>query len=534
VDEPRRPGDHVRVGHPEIIGPIADDLPVGIWVAKAPGGEFVYANHTFREIMGTGGRADVARGEYAEPYRIHLPDGAPYPEDRMPFVRALLARETVTCDDIVIHRSDGRRVNVRAFARPIFDAAGEITHVAIAFIDITREVQAERARHEGETRLRHAQRMESIGNLAGGIAHDFNNLLASIKILASYLKHRETDPQKLQSLDQIDQVTESGAQLTHALLHFARPQRASSRLVSVHELMRSITELSQRTFDRAISVRCEAGAELGEVVGDPSQLEQVLMNLVINARDAMPSGGELVLRSYDYEMQANGDDPSALPPGRYVGLEVRDTGGGIEAAHRDRVFEPYYTTKTSGAVKGTGLGLATVYGIVHSHGGTVEVSETSPRGTTMRVLLPSARPSERKLPTASLSKSVHLGAGTLLLVDDEPMVLAATAQALREIGYTVMVASEGDVALELFREHRAVIRAVILDLVMPRRSGRETLRALREIDPKIPVLMTTGLATGNADMSGEVEGCVLLPKPFDLAALSEAVAHAVARSRPPA
>jgi len=529
-----RPDEHALVAHDRIIDAIIEDLPAGIWIARAPNGEFVYANETFREIMGMGPREDVARGEYAEPYGIHGLDGAPYPEDKMPFVRALMARETITCDDIVIHRTDGRRVNIRAFARPIFDGKGEISHVAIAFFDITREVAAERARHEGETRLRHAQRMESIGNLAGGIAHDFNNLLASIKILASFLKHRETDPVKLQSLDQIDQVTESGAQLTHALLRFARPQRSSSRLVSLHDLMSAIAELARRTFDRSIAVRFEPKATMGEVVGEPSQLEQVLMNLVLNARDAMPTGGELVLRSYDHVVEADDVASAPLPSGSYVAVEVQDTGVGIDAVLRDRIFEPYFTTKTTGTVKGTGLGLATVYGIVQSHGGIVEVAQTSSRGTTMRVLLPAARPSERVLAAVPLAKNVHLGNGTLLLVDDEPMVLAATAQALQELGYTVLTAKDGDAALELFRQHRSAIRAIILDMVMPKRSGRETFHALRQLDSKVPVLMTTGLATGDFEATRDLEDCALLPKPFDLAALSESVARVVGRSRPPA
>src|SRR5450432_2015790 len=218
---------------PEIIHGLADNLPVGLWVARAPGGELVYANSQFAEIMGQAGRDDVAVGGYSEPYGIFGRDGLPYPETKMPFVRALLARELVICDDIVIHRGNGVRVPVRAFARPVTDGNGLITHVVIAFFDITKEVEAEHARAETEKRLHRAQRLEAIGTLAGGIAHDFNNLIFGIKLIASDLAGSEPDPKRKASLGLIDDLTDRSGTLTRSLLGFARRGKHRTMPVSL-------------------------------------------------------------------------------------------------------------------------------------------------------------------------------------------------------------------------------------------------------------------------------------------------------------
>ncbi|MFL5321349.1 MAG: two-component system sensor histidine kinase NtrB, partial [Myxococcaceae bacterium] len=345
----------------EIIRTVSDDLPVGVWVARAPKGEFVYANKMFGEIMGMSARSDVAAGEYAQPYGICGRDGEPYPENKMPFVRALLARETVIVDDIVIHRTDGRKVNIRAQARPVFEPSGEIGHIVIAFIDITREVVAEAARVDSEERLHRGQRLESIGNLAGGIAHDFNNLLATIRMAASTLQLRETDPSRREALELIDQVTESGIHLTRSLLGFAGRGKHLAAPLHLNDVVKSMGELFRRTLNRRIEVVMELTRDGDVVLGDFSQLEQVVMNLMVNARDAIPDAGTITLRTW----RSSGSDPE----GDSVVFEVSDTGTGIDPAIHHRIFEPYFTTKTTGPVRGTGLGLATVYGIVESHGG---------------------------------------------------------------------------------------------------------------------------------------------------------------------
>ncbi len=372
----------------EIVSSMADELPVGVWVARAPSGKFVYANRGFAEIMGMAGRADVAVGEYAAPYGIHTRDGALYPEDRMPFVRALAERRVVTVDDIVIHRTDGRRVNIRAQARPVFDGAGRLTHVVIAFIDITREVEAESARAEADARLFHAQKMESIGTLAVGIAHDFNNLLSALTILGRLLRTEEAEPVRQAYVDQLELITESAAGLTRDLLGFARREKNLARRVSLNEVVEGVASLLSRTLDKSLVVTAILRSRTGMIMGDLSQLQQVLMNLGVNARDAMPEGGSITFTTWDERLTAEAAARvSGLREGDHVVLEVADTGPGIDPAIRDRIFEPYFTTR--GASNGTGLGLAMVYGIVTNHGGGIEVLDVEPHGARIRLYLPS-------------------------------------------------------------------------------------------------------------------------------------------------
>ena len=495
---------------------VADDLPVGVWVARAPGGEFLYANKAFAEIMGMGARDDVARGEYSGPYGIHTRDGALYPEERLPFVRALAERKTVVVDDIVIHRHDGGKVHVRAQARPVFDAAGEITHVVVAFIDITREAEADAARIESEQRVRKMQRMDSIGTLAGGIAHDFNNLLAAVKLMAAALRRKETDAGKLAYIEQIDQATDSAAQLTRALLGFARRGKNLASKISLHDVALAVVTLMRRALDRRIEIATDLRAETGAVVGDFSQLEQVLMNLLVNARDAMPDGGRVVVATRD-------------EPGHVV-LEVTDEGGGIDAAIREHMFEPYTTTKRVGEGSGTGLGLATVWGIVESHGGTIHALDASPRGTTMRITFPAAPDAAAAAHPGRVSDTVVRGTGTVLVVDDERTVREGVAAALHNLGYDVVCAEDGASAVELFRARRD-LDVVLLDMVMPHMDGRATYLALREIDPAVRVVLTTGFALNEeAQRILDLGVRDFMAKPFSVATLSQVIARAIKRS----
>ncbi len=507
-----------RPSDDDIKASVADDLPVGLWVARAPGGEEVYANKMFAEIMGTGAR-DVALGEYSQPYGIHDRAGVPYPEQRLPFVRALAERRTVVVDDIAIHRPDGGKVFVRAQAKPVFDG-DDITHVVIAFIDITREVQAEEARAESEARLRRAQRMESIGQLAGGIAHDFNNMLAVIKGLAGLLLKDERDVDRRADLVTIDDVTNKAVQLTRSLLGFSGRARKRSTAVRVDEVVASLAPMLQRTLDRRITLQVDLLAARN-VVGDFSMLEQVVMNLVMNSRDALSDGGTITIRTRDVDDR--------------VVLEVLDDGSGIPLVIRERVFEPYFTTKGTGAHKGTGLGLATVYGIVESHGGTIEIRDVVPRGNCMRVSLPAAPPDTELLPRVAagvLVEPVH-GKGVVLLVEDDELVRSASERTIRSLGFDVITAAHGAEALRIARAEREHIDAVVLDLMMPHMDGRATLLGLRAIDRALPVLVTSGFAWNEEIQAMMNLGAdAFVEKPWQLDVFAEKLARLVQARHP--
>jgi two-component system cell cycle sensor histidine kinase/response regulator CckA len=361
---------------------VADELPVAIWLGKVPGGEVEYTNRAFREVLGIEPPSGAVRGTWVEPYGVHTLAGEPYPAELMPYERCLAARADIMVDDLVIHRHDGRHVNLRVFARPIFDDDGTtITHVLEAFVDISSEVEAQRARDESNRQLARSRRLESLGQLVAGIAHDFNNLLTVTKLAIGRLTGSDERERRSAAAD-IEAVTDSGISLVKSLVVFARSGDRRTERVSCDAVVRSILDILGRTFEPRVRLRAELHDGGAVIMGDRAQLEQVIMNLVLNARDAIGGSGELGVRTRAHRTLAG------WPAGCYVVLEVSDTGAGIDPAIRDRVFEPYFTTKTRGPVRGAGLGLATVHGIVHAHGGGVEIDDNKPQGTIMRVILP--------------------------------------------------------------------------------------------------------------------------------------------------
>ena len=516
---------------PRELALAADELPVAIWMGRVPSGEVVYTNAAFREVLGIEPPGGAARGAFVEPYGVHTLAGEPYPEDRMPFERVIAARKTVVIEDLVIHRRDGRKVNLRVFAKPLFDAKGNLTHVLEAFTDITREIEADRARVEGERRLARAQRLEAIGQLVAGIAHDFNNLLTVTKLSVTWLRGRDPDTGRQEALAQIDAVTDSAIELIKNLLGFARREKQMMAPMSLERVATSVVEMARRTFDPAIAVRTElANEEL--VLGDASQLEQLVMNLVLNARDAipMPGEGEVVVRTETCTIDQDG---GPIPAGRYVVLEVSDNGVGIDPSIRDRIFEPYFTTKTQGSIKGTGLGLATVHGIVQTHRGVIDVVANPGGGTIMRVALPQALslarpPPSQPRPASAARPSLAPGKDRLvLLIDDEPLVRAATAASLRELGLRVCDAGDGESGLDLFTTHHRELAGIVLDMVMPRLRGRDVLRKVREVRPDLPVVLVTGSAD-TAELE-EIRGlgvAGVLSKPYDDKELAAALEQA--------
>lgn len=523
----------------DIINALADDLPVAVWVARSPAGQEVYTNREFADIMGQH-LAHVEVGGYSEPYGILTYEGKPYPEAQMPFVRALVEKRKVVADDIMIRRPDGSIRYVRAFARPV-EKDDAISHIIIAFIDITREVEAEKAKAETEARLARSQRLEAIGTLAGGIAHDFNNLIFGIKLLAAELAATEKDPKRLASLRIIDDVTERSAVLTRSLLGFARRGKHRAMPVALNDVVQAMRELLTRTMT-AIDITFELDAALrGTIIGDVSQIEQVVMNLVVNARDAVKDrNGRVVVRTRSVPDRggsaAGGASAAGGPPAtRSVVLEVSDDGPGIPLEIRDRVFEPYFTTKIHGSQRGTGLGLATVFGIVEAHGGTVEIAEgLEGRGTTLRAFFPAAEVEvpEAPSPDTGAPGFITMGTGTILVVDDDHLVRRAVSSTLKNAGYLVFEAASGTEAIALYREHHPIIRGVVLDMIMPGLNGVATFHELRQINATVNVLLMSGFAM-NEDVQTLIDAGArgFVAKPYSPDGLSRALATALAQAK---
>jgi two-component system cell cycle sensor histidine kinase/response regulator CckA len=374
-------------------------------------------------------------------------------------------------------------------------------------------------RRRMEARLIQAQRMESIGTLAAGVAHDFNNLLMTIlgnaELMMADLSGSHPHYRQLQ---EIGRQVQSAKRLTGQLLGYSRRGRYEVRVLDCNRLVRETAEAFGRTR-KEIVIRLELEEGLAPVEGDLGQLEQLLLNLLVNAGDAMPGGGELTLSSRGCGHEQISAGPFKPREGRYVRLAVRDTGVGMDARTRERIFEPFFTTKEMG--RGTGLGLASVYGIVKGHGGYIEVESAPGRGSEFRVFLPASSVSP---PEPAAAPPPPQSERCLLLVDDERTVLTVAGDMLSRLGYSVLSASSGEEALRAFATHRGRISAVMLDLVMPGLSGVEVFARLRRMDPQLKVVLASGYSSeGEADRLLAQGAAAFLQKPFTIQQLAEAL-----------
>lgn len=387
-----------------------------------------------------------------------------------------------------------------------------------------------------EQRLRQSQKMEAIGQLAGGIAHDFNNVLAAILMQLEELRLvRDLPRVGRELLVDVETAVQRAARLTRQLLVFSRQQAMQPRVLDLNVLVRSHVRLLRRVVPSSYSLVVSSAPAPLVVEVDGGMIEQVLMNLVLNARDAQQSGGAIVITTMPRTLPP--DSPSGLPPGNYAVLSVRDTGSGIPEDHLPRLFEPFFTTKPTG--QGTGLGLATVYGIVQQHGGTVRVETTLGLGTTMEVWLPAsteALPEQATGATDDIASDSgeHRAPGTILLVEDEPTVQRLLQRVLQREGYQVHVCSSGRDALELWPHIGATIDMVITDLVMPGGvSGTQLARELHRLDPSLPIVFTSGYDPefDPSDVT-MIPGENFVPKPARSEELLSVVRHRLGRREP--
>jgi PAS domain S-box-containing protein len=380
---------------------------------------------------------------------------------------------------------DGKKLIVNTRATLLRDAAGHPKSVLTINTDMTGQKAL-------EAQFLRAQRMESIGTLAGGIAHDLNNILSPIMMSVQVLRMKLTDEQREGVISTIEMSAERGAQIVKQVLTFGRGLEGEKRPLQVGALLGELVKIMRETFPREITIDRSMAGDLWIVLGDATQLHQVLLNLCVNARDAMPDGGSLRLRASNLAMDES--YASMLPearPGPYVLLEVSDNGSGIPEEIVERIFDPFFTTKEVG--KGTGLGLSTVLGIVRGHGGFLKVVSEPGKGTTFQVYLPAA-PEQDAAPATAALAAPPAGHGELVLVvDDEPAVASAARTVLEPHGYRVLLAADGTEALGVFAQNSESIALVLTDIMMPHMSGVTLVRALQKMKPGIPVIASTGL-----------------------------------------
>lgn len=440
------------------------------------------------------------------------------PKDRPDEIPAILEKirlgGSVEYFESVRVTKDGRQLDVSISVSPICDAEGKIVGASAIARNITAQKRA-------EDQLQQAQKMEAIGRLAGGVAHDFNNILGIITACSELLRsHVDASVRSAQYVDNIRKASERGASLTRQLLSFSRRQPIQPQVLDLNERLKEISKLLRPLMGDDVQIVLPPSVASAIVEADPGQLDQIVVNLAVNARDAMPRGGKLIIETatqqFD-EVFARQHPP--MTAGRYVMLAVSDNGVGMDQNTVARIFEPFFTTKETG--KGTGLGLATVYGIVKQSGGHIWVYSEPGRGTTFKIYLPCA---DHKLGLVPASEAETLPprreGTTILLVEDDQMMRTLTRQMLEEHGYTVVEAEDGKSALELLGSNHAVVDLTLTDVVMQGMSGPELVLRLTESHPEMRIVYMSGytgeLIAGNEPLR---VGITLLEKPFTRAAL---------------
>jgi PAS domain S-box-containing protein len=422
--------------------------------------------------------------------------------------------ETIDHHESVRVTKDGRHLNVSISVSPLRDATDEIVGASVIARDIT-------AQKRTEGQLRQAQKMEAIGRLAGGVAHDFNNILGIINACTEFLRDR-IDPAAEPSLyvENIKKASERGRSLTKQLLAFSRTSAVQPVVLDLNERLRDISKLLRPLLGDDVEILVVPRSSSAVVEADPGQLDQIVVNLAVNARDAMPHGGKFILETGAVRFDEGfGERNEAMRPGKYVLLAVSDTGHGMDEETISRIFEPFFTTKGLG--KGTGLGLATVYGIVKQSAGHILVYSEPGHGTTFKIYLPSA---DHKIGLGSKTEVETVGpkrqGTTILLVEDDEIMRSLTRQLLQEHGYTVVEADDGKSALEWAESHPQPVDLLLTDVVMKRMSGPELVERLHASRPALKIVYMSGY-TGELIAEREMlhRGITLLEKPFSRKAL---------------
>jgi PAS domain S-box-containing protein len=485
-------------------------------------GNCMLANPTCARLLG-----------YADPEQLngrnmhalihhHRPDGRPYPEEECPIVQAIHTRQGTHIKDEVFWRADGTKFDAEYFSYPMWRGK-ELIGAVVTFLDVTHQRKL-------EEQLRQAQKMDALGQLAGGVAHDFNNLLTIITgYSALLLQSTPPDDPKREWLEEIRKAGERSASLTRQLLAFSRKQVPSPKVLDLNEVVRDTEKMLRRVIGEDIQLTTVLHPQLGSVKADPGQLEQVLLNLAVNARDAMPQGGKLTIETNNVDL---GEDYARshadVRPGQYVMLAVTDTGNGITEEVKLRMFEPFFTTKGPGY--GTGLGLAVVLGIAKQSDGSVEVYSEPGVGTSFKIYLPRMEQAASTRTSSPGLGTAPLGTETLLLVEDEDAVRALTRFTLQQCGYHVLEASHGEEAIRVASKYEERIHLLVTDVVMPGMGGRVLAERLLILRPEIKILYLSGYTDDAVVRHGILhEEVNFLQKPFSTNALASKVREVLAK-----
>jgi PAS domain S-box-containing protein len=440
--------------------------------------------------------------------------------DEIPGILEKIRRgERVSYFESVRLTKDGRRLNVSIAVSPIYDTEGRVVGASAIGRNIT-------AQKKIEDQLRQSQKMEAVGRLAGGVAHDFNNLLGIVTACTELLRS-QVDNDDLEYLDNIREAAKRGASLTRQLLAFSRRQPVQYQILDLNERLKEVTKLLKPLMGDDVDVVLLPRSTAAVVEADPGQLDQIVMNLAVNARDAMPHGGKLIIETGVFDLDAAFGREHSMAPGRFVMMAVSDNGTGMDETTRSRIFEPFFTTKETG--KGSGLGLATVYGIVKQSGGHIWVYSEIGHGTTFKVYLPSA---EYKLGTGPEARTEALPEKregmTILLAEDDPIMRKLTRKMLEGHGYKVLEAIDGQAALDVIVKNTERIDLILTDVVMKGMNGPELVLRLMDSHPEMKVVYMSGYTGELVAHQGLQGGIRLLEKPFTRAALLKMIDEALA------
>ncbi|HEY1794339.1 MAG TPA: PAS domain-containing protein [Opitutaceae bacterium] len=477
-------------------------------------GRIAYANPAAEKIHGWEGRKAVGR-TFAEAY----------PPQDVPALREAMAETLAKGSwqgELVIHDRQGEELHLETRRSLVHDEKGRPKAMLSISADITE-------RKKRETLALRAQRMESLGTLAGGIAHDLNNVLAPILMSIALLKLKVEDESGMKLLAMLEKNAERGAQLVRQVLAFGRGAEGRRIPIRPQHIAREIENIVSDTFPKTMSFELIAEAALWTVLGDPTQIHQVLLNLCVNARDAMPNGGRITVHLENVVLDETYSSMNhGSKPGPYVCIIVADTGAGIAPEIRDRIFEPFFTTKEIG--KGTGLGLSTSLGIVQGHGGFINLSSDVGKGSTFRIYLPARTGAEEaEPPDPKKAEGLPQGHGELVMVvDDEQPILEVARSTLVKFGYKVVTAPNGAAAVSTYALQRGEIAVVVTDMAMPIMDGPAMIVALKAINPEVQVIGSSGMDGPAGPLAAANAGVrEFIPKPYHAVTLLKAIARAI-------